>query len=59
MIITSNFEKEKEAAVNMFREILNTPYIWEIDVHFHGEVGTPMQFEYDIKRTVVPEAKTN
>lgn len=59
MLITSNFEKEKEAAVNMFREILNTPYIWEIDVHFHGEVGKLMQFEYDIKRTVVPETKTN
>ena len=59
MIIASNFEKEKEAAVNMFREIINTPHVFEIDVHFHGEVGTPMQFEYDIKRAVVPETKTN
>lgn len=57
MIINRNFEKEKEAAVNMFREIINTPYILEVDVHFHGEVDNLMQFEYDIKRTVVPETK--
>lgn len=59
MAIASYFEKEKETAVNMFREIINTPNIWEIDVHFHGEVGMPMKFEYDIKRAVVPETKTN
>lgn len=59
MIIASNFEKEKETAVNMFREIINTPNVFKIDVHFHGEVGTPMHFEYDINRMVVPEAKTN
>lgn len=59
MIIANNFEKEKEAAVNMFREIINTPNVFQIDVHFHGEVGATMQFEYNINRAVVPEAKTN
>lgn len=59
MIIASNFEKEKETAVNMFRDIINTPNVFKIDVHFHGEVGAVMQFEYNINRAVVPEAKTN
>ena len=59
MIIASDFEKEKETAVNMFCEIINTPNVFEIDIHFHGEVGALMQFEYNIKRAVVPEAKTN
>lgn len=59
MANASYFEKEKETAVNIFREIINTPNIWEIDVHIHGEVGMSMTFEYDIKRAVVPETKTN
>ena len=54
-----SFTEEKETAVNMFRELINTPNVFEIDIHFHGEVGTPMLFTYEIKRAVVPETKTS
>ena len=59
MNIQVSFTEEKETAVNMFRELINTPNVFEIDIHFHGEVGTPMLFTYEIKRAVVPETKTN
>lgn len=59
MIIKSSFTEEKETAVNMFRELINTPNVFEIDIHFHGEVGATMLFTYEIKRAVVPETKTN
>ena len=57
MIIKSDFENQKEAAVNLFREILNTPYMLEIDFHFCGRTHEPMVIEYDIKRAVVAEDK--
>lgn len=55
MILKSDFEHQKEAAVNLFREILNTPYMLEIDFHFRGNIHEPMLIEYDIKRAVVAE----
>ena len=55
MIIKSDFENQKEAAVNLFREILNTPYMLEIDFHLRGRPNEPMVIEYDVKRAVVAE----
>jgi len=57
MAVTRNFEAEKESAVNMFREIINTPNIFEIDFHFYGSVHEPMRIEYNIQRAVLPEYK--
>lgn len=57
MILQNDFEHQKEAAVNMFREILNTPYMLEIDFHYCGRVHEPMVIEYEIKRAVVAESK--
>ena len=55
MIIQRDFESQKAAAVNLFREILNTPYVMEVDFHFSGSTHEPMVIEYEIKRAVVAE----
>ena len=52
--VIKDYEAEKEAAVKMFREIINTPDIFEMDVHVHAEVGLPMRFDYKIERVVRP-----
>lgn len=57
MIPKSEFERQKEAAVNLFREILNTSHMMEIDFHYCGRTHEPMVIEYDIKRAVVAEDK--
>jgi len=48
------FKEQKENAVNMFREVLNTPGMREIDVHFHVSLDDPMEFNYKIDRVVLP-----
>ena len=57
MIPKSEFERQKEAAINLFREILNTPHMMAIDFHYCGRTHEPMVIEYDIKRAVVAEDK--
>lgn len=57
MILKSDSEHQKEAAINMFREILNTPYMLEIDFHYCGRVHEPMTIEYQVKRAVVAESE--
>ena len=43
-----------ETAVNMFRDILNTPHMREVDIHFHASIEEVMEFNYKIDRVVIP-----
>ena len=43
-----------ETAVNMFRDILNTPHMREVDIHFHTSIEEVMEFNYKIDRVVIP-----
>ena len=55
--MSKSFELQKEKAVNIFRELINTPHIIEIDISFHGKAGEPMMFEYKICRAVGEEVE--
>lgn len=43
-----------ETAVDMFRDILNTPHVREVDIHFHASIEEVMEFNYKIDRLVIP-----
>lgn len=43
-----------ETAVDMFRDILNTPHMREVDIHFHASIEEVMEFNYKIDRLVIP-----
>lgn len=48
-----------ETAVNMFRDILSTPHMREIDIHFHASIEEVMEFNYKIDRYVIPTKGDN
>lgn len=52
-------ELRVETAVNMFRDILNTPHMREVDIHFHASVEEVMEFNYKIDRYVIPTRGEN
>ena len=55
--VIRDHEGEREEAIQMFREIINTKDTFSIDIHFHAEVGVPMKFEYEIKKAIRPIMK--
>ena len=54
MAIRRSFELDKEAAVAAFKEILSTPMMTRIDLHFHASTEEPMEFKYSITRHSSP-----
>ena len=55
MIIKRSFDHEKKAAVDMFREVLDTPFMLEFDFRCSGRTNEPIKIEYEIKRVALAE----
>lgn len=50
----TDHKQRVETAVDMFSDILNTPYMREVDIHFHASIEEVMEFNYKIDRLVIP-----
>lgn len=56
-VLLNAWERQKKAATELFREILDTPNMLELDITYHAVANDPKFFEYRIKRCVVPNVE--
>ena len=53
----SDYKGVCNAAMKMFKEILETPHIRSVEFNFSAEVETPAEVKYTINRVVIPTSE--
>ena len=50
----SRWDRQKNAVLRVFREVLETPHMAELEFNYHAEIDNTKYVSYRIKRAVIP-----
>ena len=50
----SRWDRQKNAVLRVFREVLETPHMVELEFNYHAEIDNTKYVSYRIKRAVIP-----
>ena len=50
----TEWDRQKNAVLRVFREVLETPHMAELEFNYHAEIDNTKYVSYRIKRAVIP-----